>query len=67
MDKATNERPVTSAEGLATLQIHLPSFWPQYPATWFTQVEAIFDLRRITPQRAWFLHAVSVLLTDIGG
>ncbi|KAL1482579.1 hypothetical protein MTO96_033697 [Rhipicephalus appendiculatus] len=61
MDETTNDRPMVGAEGIATVQIHLPSFWPQNPAAWFTHVEAIFALRRITSQEEKFSHAVSAL------
>lgn len=64
MDEATNKRPTTRAEGLDRVQIPLPSFWPQNPVA-FTQVEAIFELRRVTLQRARFLHTVSALSTEV--
>ncbi|XP_049269298.1 uncharacterized protein LOC125757647 [Rhipicephalus sanguineus] len=65
MDGTTSDRPTIGAEGIATVQIHLPSFWPQNPAAWFTHVEAIFALRRITSQQAKYCHAVSALSTEV--
>ncbi|KAL1427447.1 hypothetical protein MTO96_017402 [Rhipicephalus appendiculatus] len=64
MDETTNDRPTIGTEGIATVQVHLPSFWPQNPAAWFTHVEAIFALRRITSQHAKYNHAVSALSTE---
>lgn len=61
---ATNEVPTTSGESLATAQVRLPGFWPQNPAVWFTQVEAIFDLRHITSR---YLHVVSALSSEVVG
>lgn len=65
MDETTADLPAIGAQGVATVQIHLPSFWPQNPAAWFTHVEAIFTLRRITSQQAKFYHAVSALSTEV--
>ncbi|KAL1443842.1 hypothetical protein MTO96_045802 [Rhipicephalus appendiculatus] len=65
MDETTNDRPTIGTEGIATVQVHLPSFWPQNPAAWFTHVEAIFALRRITSQHAKYNHAVSALSTEV--
>ncbi|KAH6941286.1 hypothetical protein HPB50_015746 [Hyalomma asiaticum] len=48
MDEITNDRPAICAEGIVTVQIHLPSYWTQNHAAWFTNVETIFTLRRIT-------------------
>ncbi|XP_049514777.1 uncharacterized protein LOC125941420 [Dermacentor silvarum] len=35
------------------------------PAAWFTHVEAIFTLRRITSHQAKFYHAVTALSTEV--
>ncbi|KAH7982645.1 hypothetical protein HPB52_006266 [Rhipicephalus sanguineus] len=65
MDEAMNDRPTITVEGIAMVQIHLPSLWPENPAAWFTHAEAIYDLRHITWQRAKFFHAVSALTTEV--
>ncbi|KAH6924528.1 hypothetical protein HPB50_019299 [Hyalomma asiaticum] len=65
MDETTTGMPAIGAQGVATVQIHLPSFWPQSPAAWFTHVEVIFTLRRITSQQAKFHRAVFALSTEV--
>ncbi|KAH7961490.1 hypothetical protein HPB52_009387 [Rhipicephalus sanguineus] len=65
VDEATNERSMAGAEGVATVQVHLPPFRSQNPTPWFTRLEAIFDLRRITSQRSRFLYAVTALSKEV--
>lgn len=55
----------TDMEALSNVQVRLPPFWPKNPAVWFTQVEALFDLRRITAQRTKYLHVVSTLPSEV--
>ncbi|KAH6938873.1 hypothetical protein HPB50_014052 [Hyalomma asiaticum] len=52
-------------EALSNVQVRLPPFWPKNPTVWFTQVEALFDLRRITAQRTKYLHVVSTLPSEV--
>ncbi|XP_070392631.1 uncharacterized protein [Dermacentor albipictus] len=44
--------PSAAMDAISNAQLQLPPFWQKNPAVWFTQVEALFDLRRITSQPA---------------
>ncbi|XP_050030402.1 uncharacterized protein [Dermacentor andersoni] len=63
----TGDIPARSAamDAISNAQLRLPPFWPKNPAVWFTQVEALFDLRRITSQRVMYLHVVSALSSEV--
>ncbi|KAG0434554.1 hypothetical protein HPB47_019018 [Ixodes persulcatus] len=61
---ASSDGDVTATSGdsaLAAIEVRLPTFWPKNPQVWFTQVEASFHLRRITPQIARYYHVVASL------
>lgn len=60
-----NQALTTDMEAVSNVQVRLPPFWPKNPAVWFTQVEALFDLRRITSQRVKYLHVVSTLPSEV--
>ncbi|XP_037554853.2 uncharacterized protein LOC119431437 [Dermacentor silvarum] len=61
----SNENHSLAIDMEAVSNVRLPPFWPKNPAVWFTQVEALFDLRRITAQRAKYLHVVSTLPSEV--
>ncbi|XP_037276758.1 uncharacterized protein LOC119169850 [Rhipicephalus microplus] len=46
-------------------ELKLPHFWPQILRVWFSQIEARFELRRITSQQSKYLHVVSALPLNI--
>nr|XP_037275694.1 uncharacterized protein LOC119168391 [Rhipicephalus microplus] len=46
-------------------ELKLPHFCPKNPRVWFSQIEAHFELRRITSQQSKYLHVVSALPPDI--
>lgn len=52
-------------EAVSNMQVRLPPFWMKNPAVWFTQVEALFDLRRITSEHVKYLHVVSTLPSEV--
>lgn len=52
-------------EPIATVMLHLPSFWTKNPRVWFLQIEAQFQLRRISSQSSRYLHVVSCLPSEI--
>lgn len=60
-----NQALTADIEAVSNVQVRLPPFWPKNPAVWFTQVEALFDLRRITSQRVKYLHVVSTLPSEV--
>ncbi|XP_070385769.1 uncharacterized protein [Dermacentor albipictus] len=57
--------PSAAMDAIINAQLRLPPFWSKNPAVWFTQVEALFDLRRITSQRVMYLHVVSALSSEV--
>ncbi|XP_065288144.1 uncharacterized protein [Dermacentor albipictus] len=57
--------PSAAMDAISSAQLRLPPFWPKNPAVWFTQVEALFDLRRITSQRVMYLHVISALSSEV--
>nr|XP_037272726.1 uncharacterized protein LOC119164606 [Rhipicephalus microplus] len=59
-EEGTLSSPTTNAS-----ELKLPHFWPQNPRVWFSQIEAHFELRRITSQQSKYLHVVSALPPDI--
>ncbi|KAH8025029.1 hypothetical protein HPB51_002925 [Rhipicephalus microplus] len=59
-EEGTLSSPTTNA-----LELKLPHFWLENPRVWFSQIEARFELRRITPQQSKYLHVVSALPPDI--
>lgn len=48
-----------------TVQLCLPPFWSKNPRTWFYQVEAQFQLHRISTQLSRYYHTVSNLPLDV--
>ena len=51
----------TSSSEAYRVPIHLPPFWPDRPAVWFTQAEAQLKLVAITHQQTKFNYVVSQL------
>ncbi|XP_018331924.1 uncharacterized protein LOC108741575 [Agrilus planipennis] len=45
----------------ASAVVKLPDFWPKKIALWFTQVEIVFSLNRITKDDTKYMHIVSQL------
>ncbi|XP_075732722.1 uncharacterized protein LOC142775268 [Rhipicephalus microplus] len=58
------ERTLTSPTTNAS-ESKLPHFWRKNTRVWFSQIEARFELRRITSQQSKYLHVVSALPPDI--
>nr|XP_037288805.1 uncharacterized protein LOC119181661 [Rhipicephalus microplus] len=58
--EGTLSSPTTNAS-----ESNLPHFWPKNPRVWFSQIEARFELRRITSQQSKYLNVVSALPPDI--
>lgn len=46
---------------IAAVSVKLPEFWPKTPATWFTQVEAQFQLGNVTADATKYFHVVAKL------
>ncbi|XP_037518379.1 uncharacterized protein LOC119395169 [Rhipicephalus sanguineus] len=60
-----NEEGTSSSSTTNASELKLPHFWPKNPRVWFSQVEARFQLRRITSQEFKYLHVVAALPPDI--
>ncbi|XP_076394275.1 uncharacterized protein LOC143265518 [Megachile rotundata] len=56
LQDASNEAAIASA----TLK-KLPPFWRENPGVWFIQVEALFDLARITSDDTKYRHVITQL------
>lgn len=52
-------------ESLAAVRLKLPPFWTKNAKVWFAQVEAQFQLHRITSQATKYLHVVSSLPAEV--
>ncbi|XP_063635129.1 uncharacterized protein LOC134805855 [Cydia splendana] len=50
---------------LFRIGIKVPAFWADNPAVWFAQLEAQFDLARITSDSTKFYHAMAQLEREI--
>ena len=59
-DGASSSHPATSA-----VSIKLPSYWPNDPALWFTQVEAQFTTGGITAEGTKYAYVVGSLQPDV--
>ncbi|XP_037505841.1 uncharacterized protein LOC119382197 [Rhipicephalus sanguineus] len=59
-EEATSSSSTTNAS-----ELKVPDFWPKNPWVWFSQVEARFQLRRVTSQESKYLHIVAALPPDI--
>ncbi|KAH6937428.1 hypothetical protein HPB50_000411 [Hyalomma asiaticum] len=55
----------TDMEAFSNVQVQLPPFWLKNAGIRLTQVEALFDLCRITAERAKYLHVVSTLPSEV--
>ena len=44
-----------------SVSLKLPTFWPAQPAVWFAQVEAQFQLRKITADETQYYHVLAAL------
>lgn len=62
---STEDNNSAAAPAVSATELKLPNFWPKNPRVWFTQVEARFDLRRITSQSTKYLHVVAALPPEI--
>ncbi|KAL3238976.1 hypothetical protein MRX96_021750 [Rhipicephalus microplus] len=63
MSETAYDRPTSGTGGIAMVSTHLPLFRLQNPAAWFTHIEDIFALRRITSQQTKYQYTVSALST----
>ncbi|XP_037501511.1 uncharacterized protein LOC119375402 [Rhipicephalus sanguineus] len=61
----SDEEGTSSSSTTNASELKLPHFWPKNPRVWFSQVEARFQLRRITSQASKYLHVVAALPPDI--
>ncbi|XP_037528438.1 uncharacterized protein LOC125760135 [Rhipicephalus sanguineus] len=61
----SDEEGTSSSTTTNASELKLPHFWPKNPRVWFSQVEARFQLRRITSQESKYLHVVAALPPDI--
>nr|XP_037275206.1 uncharacterized protein LOC119167784 [Rhipicephalus microplus] len=61
----SHEEGTLSSPPTNSSELKLPHFWPKNPRVWFSQIEARFELRRITSQQSKYLHVVSALPPDI--
>ncbi|XP_037521593.1 uncharacterized protein LOC119398848 [Rhipicephalus sanguineus] len=59
-EEGTSSSTTTNAS-----EVKLPHFWPKNPRVCFSQVEARFQLRRITSQESKYLRVVAALPLDI--
>ncbi|XP_075733128.1 uncharacterized protein LOC142775557 [Rhipicephalus microplus] len=59
-EEGTLSSPTTNAS-----ELKLPHFCPENPRVWFSQIEARFELRRITSQQSNYLNVVSALPPNI--
>lgn len=50
---------------LATLTVNIPAFNPTNIKTWFIQIQALFDAKRITSQRTKYCYLVEKLPADV--
>jgi hypothetical protein len=50
---------------VSTLQIKLPSFWPEDPTSWFCLVEGQFTLRNVVDPVTCYYHVLAALLVDL--
>jgi hypothetical protein len=53
--------PPSAAPPLVNKSVKLPVFWPTNIAAWFASVEGVFELRRITEQRARYFNVLAAL------
>ncbi|XP_037528629.1 uncharacterized protein LOC119405875 [Rhipicephalus sanguineus] len=61
----SDEEGTSSSSTTNASELKLPHFWPKNPRVWFSQVEARFQVRRITSQESKYLHVVAALPPDI--
>ncbi|XP_037508688.1 uncharacterized protein LOC119385287 [Rhipicephalus sanguineus] len=61
----SDEEGTSSSSTTNASELKLPHYWPKNPRVWFSQVEARFQLRRITSQESKYLHVVAALPPDI--
>lgn len=60
-----NEDQALDVVAVSNVQVRLPPFWPKNPEGWFTQVEALFYLCRITSQHVKYLQVFSTLTSEV--
>ncbi|XP_037501266.1 uncharacterized protein LOC119375145 [Rhipicephalus sanguineus] len=61
----SDEKGSSSSSTTNASELKLPHFWPKNPRVLYSQVEARFQLRRITSQESKYLHVVAALPPDI--
>ncbi|XP_050030519.1 uncharacterized protein [Dermacentor andersoni] len=63
----THDIPAATAatDAISNSQLRMPPFCSKTLAVWFTQVEALFNLRRIPSQRVMYLHVISALSSEV--
>ena len=54
-----------SAVPLTTVSVKLPTFWTDSPEVWLIQVEAQFEVKRITVSQTKFNHCLAALPQDV--
>lgn len=66
-DKVANDEDELpqDANEIARVNVRLPQFWSNSPATWFIQAEAQFGLGRITSDAGKYNHVVASLPQDV--
>ncbi|KAH9377809.1 hypothetical protein HPB48_020413 [Haemaphysalis longicornis] len=50
---------------VAVIQLRLPTFVRKNPHVWFAQVEAVFDLHRVTSETTRFRHLLCNLPPEV--
>lgn len=59
MESQSSETP------LATLSLNIPAFNTTNTKSWFVQIQALFDAKRITSQRTRYCYLMEKLPADI--
>lgn len=57
--------PPTGSIAAVQKEVRLPPFWTKNPRVGFLQVEALFELRRITSPASQYLNVASSLLAEV--